>query len=195
MSCRVNWREPMKVHWKKLSVVGVAVVALAACNQRSPLSPSALSPELAGPLAAQTGNGAPTGKLVFSWNLIGTPGDYEGGCGEGRRISWSATPTTSTSSSRTTTTAGTSRSAMRPSGTSCRDPQRRLGHVRRLRPHPGEAQRQIEGMRRYGGGPRDWRTPVPPPQIRPDPRRRPLAVPASTRHSVRRGTRGHHLER
>ena len=82
----------MKLHWKRLSVVGVAVAALAACDQRAPLSPTLPGPtapgssgQLAGP-RARTGNGAPSGQLVFSWNLIGTPGDYEGGCGEGRRI-------------------------------------------------------------------------------------------------------------
>lgn len=37
-------------------------------------------------LAATTGNGAPKGKLVFNWNLIGTPKDYSGGCGDGHRI-------------------------------------------------------------------------------------------------------------
>jgi hypothetical protein len=77
----------MKLHWKKLPVVLVAVAALAACDQRAPLSPNAqLASSQAGSLSAQTGNGAPKGQLVFSWNLIGTPGDYEGGCGDGRRI-------------------------------------------------------------------------------------------------------------
>ena len=40
----------------------------------------------AGPATTARGNGAPDGKLVFCWNLIGTPGDYEGGCGNGRRV-------------------------------------------------------------------------------------------------------------
>ncbi|MGH9383410.1 MAG: hypothetical protein ACRD2N_03860 [Vicinamibacterales bacterium] len=77
----------MKLPWKKLSFIGIVIAALAACSQRPPLSPSALSSDSsAGSLSAVTGNGAPKGKLVFSWNLIGTPGDYEGGCGNGRRI-------------------------------------------------------------------------------------------------------------
>ena len=79
----------MKLHWKKLSCIGIAVAALAACNEGAPLSPSELGSSLDGSvrtLTALTGNGAPKGKLVFSWNLIGTPGDYEGGCGNGRRI-------------------------------------------------------------------------------------------------------------
>ncbi|HEX6032048.1 MAG TPA: hypothetical protein VFY90_11510 [Tepidiformaceae bacterium] len=37
--------------------------------------------------AAARGNGLPDGaKRVFGFNLIGTPGDYEGGCGNGARI-------------------------------------------------------------------------------------------------------------
>jgi hypothetical protein len=77
----------MRLHWKKLSLIGVVIAALAACTQSPPLSPSALSADSsAGALSATTGNGAPRGQLVFNWNLIGTPGDYEGGCGNGRRI-------------------------------------------------------------------------------------------------------------
>lgn len=65
------------------SIVGV--VGLMACSQGSKATNSSLTaptPES----AALKGNGAPSGQLVFSWNLIGTPGDYEGGCGDGRRI-------------------------------------------------------------------------------------------------------------
>lgn len=37
--------------------------------------------------AAANPPGVPDGlKLEFSFNMIGTPGDYEGGCGEGHRI-------------------------------------------------------------------------------------------------------------
>jgi hypothetical protein len=40
-----------------------------------------------GETAAARGNGLPDGaKRVYSFNLIGTPGDYEGGCGNGSRI-------------------------------------------------------------------------------------------------------------
>ena len=94
----------MRLHWKKLSLIGVAVAALTACNKSAPLSSSALSSspsalssspsELSSSrdnfvgLTAPTlaGNDAPRGKHVFSWNLIGTPHDYQGGCGDGRRI-------------------------------------------------------------------------------------------------------------
>ena len=80
----------MKLHWKKLTVVAVAVAAVAACDQRAPLSPNAQLGSSGNssvtPSSALTGNGAPRGRHVYSWNLIGTPGDYEGGCGEGHRI-------------------------------------------------------------------------------------------------------------
>jgi hypothetical protein len=79
----------MKLHWTKLSLMGVVIASLAACSERTPLSPSELSSSRdssVGPLAALAGNGAPRGKHVFNWNLIGTPHDYQGGCGDGRRI-------------------------------------------------------------------------------------------------------------
>jgi hypothetical protein len=89
----------MKLHWKKLSLICVAIAALAACNKSAPLSPSELGSSGASALGsssdgsaglltptARVGNGAPSGQLVFSWNLIGTPSDYQGGCGDGRRI-------------------------------------------------------------------------------------------------------------
>jgi len=87
----------MKQNWKKLSLIGVAIAALAACDKSAPMSPSELgrselgsSPDgLAGPLttrAALAGNGAPRGQHVYNWNLIGTPHGYQGGCGDGRRI-------------------------------------------------------------------------------------------------------------
>ena len=79
----------MNTHWKKLSCLGIVIAALTACNEGAPLGPSELGSSLdasTGALTALTGNGAPKGKLVFNWNLIGTPGDYEGGCGNGHRI-------------------------------------------------------------------------------------------------------------
>ena len=89
----------MKLNWKKLSLIGVAIAALAACNKSAPFSPSELGSSGASGLTssrdgsaglltpmALAGNGAPRGKLVYSWNLIGTPHDYQGGCGDGRRI-------------------------------------------------------------------------------------------------------------
>src|SRR5262245_4688072 len=77
----------MKLHWKLL-VVGLAVAALGACSQRAPLSPNELLGSRTAGLAtgATSGNGAPRGKHVFNWNLIGTPHDYQGGCGDGHRI-------------------------------------------------------------------------------------------------------------
>ena len=72
----------MKLPWKKLSLMGVVMAALAACDQRAPLSPSELGPsELdssrdssAGLLTAQNGNGAPNGKHT------GAPVIVELGC-------------------------------------------------------------------------------------------------------------------
>lgn len=77
----------MKLPWKLLSLVGTVTVVFAACSQSSPVSPSALSStsDAAAALSAR-GNGAPKGKLVYNWNLIGTPGDYDGGCGNGHRV-------------------------------------------------------------------------------------------------------------
>jgi len=89
----------MRPNWKKLSLIGVALAALAACNKGAPLSPSELGSSganelgssrdgFAGPLTtrALAGNGAPRGQHVYNWNLIGTPHEYDGGCGDGRRI-------------------------------------------------------------------------------------------------------------
>jgi hypothetical protein len=80
----------MRLNWKSLSVLFPVVASLAACDQGSPTAPTAASAVVAGGAqAAQpsvSGNGAPRGRHVFSWNLIGTPGDYEGGCGQGRRV-------------------------------------------------------------------------------------------------------------
>src|SRR5262245_46172147 len=92
------WRRNMKLQWK-LPIVGVALAAFAACNQNAPVSPSGqLGSNLAGSQSGDQdrgatgqpvdkGNGTPRdAKLVFSFNLIGTPKDYEGGCGSGRRV-------------------------------------------------------------------------------------------------------------
>jgi hypothetical protein len=89
----------MTLNWKKLSLIGVAIAALTACNKSAPLSPSELGSSGASELTSNrdgtlgllaapglAGNGAPRGKHVYSWNLIGTPHDYQGGCGDGRRI-------------------------------------------------------------------------------------------------------------
>ena len=80
----------MKLNRKPFTVLFPVIAALAACNQSSPTAPSAASAIVAdGSQAVQpsdTGNGAPRGRHIFSWNLIGTPGDYEGGCGQGRRV-------------------------------------------------------------------------------------------------------------
>src|SRR5688572_8352981 len=80
----------MKLNRQPFTVLFPVIAALAACNQSSPTAPSAASAIVAdGSQAVQpsdTGNGAPRGRHVFSWNLIGTPGDYEGGCGQGRRV-------------------------------------------------------------------------------------------------------------
>lgn len=76
----------MKPNWKKLSLIGVAIAALAACDKSAPFSPSELGSSGASELTssgdgsaglltttALAGNGAPRGKLVYGWNLIGTP--------------------------------------------------------------------------------------------------------------------------
>lgn len=80
----------MRLNRTSLAVLFPVIATLAACSQSSPTAPSAASATVTeGPQAAQPSapsNGAPRGRHVFSWNLIGTPGDYEGGCGEGRRV-------------------------------------------------------------------------------------------------------------
>jgi hypothetical protein len=66
----------MKLLWTP--ILAAAVVALAACEQRPLVGPSAetsVPPHtLAGPLAVQTGNGAPSGGH-YSLNIIGVPRD------------------------------------------------------------------------------------------------------------------------
>jgi hypothetical protein len=64
----------MKLLWTP--ILAAAVVGLAACEQRSVVGPSAetgvLPHALAGPLAVETGNGAPSG-AHFNLNIIGVP--------------------------------------------------------------------------------------------------------------------------
>ena len=66
------------------------IATLAACSQNSPTAPSAASAIVTeGSQASRpsaSGSGAPLGRHVSGWNLVGTPGDYEGGCGQGRRV-------------------------------------------------------------------------------------------------------------
>ena len=80
----------MRLNRTSFAVLFPVIATLGACSQSSPTAPSAASAIVAeGSQAAQPsapGNGAPRGRHVFSWNLIGTPGDYEGGCGQGRRV-------------------------------------------------------------------------------------------------------------
>src|SRR5262245_64115462 len=66
-----------------LAIAGV--VSAVSCSHDSSGARSSLTAPTPGAAAAR-GTGSPDGKLVFSWNLIGTPGDYEGGCGNGRRV-------------------------------------------------------------------------------------------------------------
>src|SRR5262245_46102791 len=66
---------------------GIAgLVGAVACSQdHSATTSSVTAPTPAS--AAARGNGIPDGyKLEFNWNLIGTPKDYTGGCGDGHRI-------------------------------------------------------------------------------------------------------------
>jgi hypothetical protein len=68
------------------SMVIAGLAGAIACSQGSS---KATSSSLTAPTpasAAVSGNGTPGGKLVFSWNLIGVPNDYTGGCGNGSRI-------------------------------------------------------------------------------------------------------------
>src|SRR5438445_10399461 len=63
---------------RRTIVVCVALIASAACNQRTPLGPNASVSEatktLARPLSIQTGNGAPSG-AHYNLNIIGVPRD------------------------------------------------------------------------------------------------------------------------
>ena len=80
----------MRLNPKSLVVLIPVIATFAACDQRSPTAPSVVSAVVnEGSQAvrpSESGNGAPRGRHVFSFNLIGTPGDYEGGCGQGRRV-------------------------------------------------------------------------------------------------------------
>jgi hypothetical protein len=64
---------------------------MVACAQEggNPSNAILTAPTSTSQLAASTGlsgNGAPRGKHVFNWNLVGTPHAYQGNCGDGRRI-------------------------------------------------------------------------------------------------------------
>ena len=75
----------MKRRFFGSAAVIAGLAGVMACSQGSKATSSSLTaptPES----AALVGNGSPGGKLVFSWNLIGTPKSYTGGCGDGRRI-------------------------------------------------------------------------------------------------------------
>jgi hypothetical protein len=86
----------MRLHWKPLSLIGVVIAALAACDQRAPLSPSELgssrdssagpmsaqTDNSAGSLSAQTGNGVPNGKhtgvpVVVELGCLSTTNNYD----------------------------------------------------------------------------------------------------------------------
>src|SRR5262249_53884623 len=76
---------------KRFSVSALAIAGLVsatACSQGSHATGSSLTAPtaLTSAVVPQRGNGTPAGKLVFNWNLIGTPHDYSGGCGDGHRI-------------------------------------------------------------------------------------------------------------
>ena len=74
----------MKRRFFGSAVVIVGLAGVMACSQGSKATNSSLTAPT--PASAAVGNGSPRGKLVFSWNLIGTPKSYTGGCGDGRRI-------------------------------------------------------------------------------------------------------------
>lgn len=80
----------MRLNRMSLALSFPVIATLAACSQGSPTGPTSAGAAVAeGSQAVQpsaSGSGAPRGRHVFSWNLIGTPGDYEGGCGQGRRV-------------------------------------------------------------------------------------------------------------
>jgi hypothetical protein len=74
----------MKRRFFGSAVVIAGLAGVMACSQGSRATNSSLTAPT--PASAAAGNGTPGGKLVFSWNLIGTPKSYTGGCGDGRRI-------------------------------------------------------------------------------------------------------------
>src|SRR5262245_19375440 len=78
----------MKNRFSVSALAIAGVVSAVACSQggnATSRSLTAPTPESAA-VVPQRGNGAPAGKLVFNWNLIGTPRTYTGGCGDGHRI-------------------------------------------------------------------------------------------------------------
>jgi len=67
------------------ALVIAGLVGAVACSQGSKATSSSLTAPTPAS-AGVSGNGAPSGKLIFNWNLIGVPHDYTGGCGNGSRI-------------------------------------------------------------------------------------------------------------
>jgi hypothetical protein len=88
----------MKHHFFASALVVAGLIGAIGCSSNSSPTSSAVtaptSGSAAGPLSGGgdvgstvLGNGAPSNaKLVFNWNLIGTPKTYQGGCGDGHRI-------------------------------------------------------------------------------------------------------------
>ena len=77
----------MKRRFFSSAAIIAGLAGVMACSQGNKATSSSLTaPSLESLAATTAGNGAPKGKLVFSWNLIGTPKSYSGGCGDGRRI-------------------------------------------------------------------------------------------------------------
>jgi hypothetical protein len=78
----------MKQRFSGSALVIAGLMSAVACSQSGKGMSSGLTaptPESAAAVT-QRGNGAPAGKLVFKWNLIGTPHDYAGDCGNGSRM-------------------------------------------------------------------------------------------------------------
>src|SRR5262249_5018243 len=78
----------MKQRFSGSALVIAGLVSAVACSQSGKGTSSSLTAPTPESAAAVTtrGNGAPAGKLVYKWNLIGTPHEYTGGCGSGGRI-------------------------------------------------------------------------------------------------------------
>jgi hypothetical protein len=78
----------MKQRFSGSALVIAGLVSAVACSQSGTGTSTGLTaptPESAAAVT-QRGNGAPAGKLVFKWNLIGTPHDFTGDCGNGGRM-------------------------------------------------------------------------------------------------------------
>ena len=70
---------------RALGIAGL-VSAVACAQDSNPANSIMTAPSPVTDLAATSGSGAPRGRHVFNWNLIGTPRAYQGDCGDGRRI-------------------------------------------------------------------------------------------------------------